>query len=145
MARGSDLWREACPAWREVGSFLLLNPRMDPARRAQVLAAEFPDLPDHVWLATSGTGGSLKLVALSRGAMECSALAVNLHLGVARDDVWINALPLFHVGGLGVTVRSHLAGTRFETFHDAWEAPFAVLALQGPTSLFVHPAVEKVE
>lgn len=30
-------------------------------------------------------------------------------------------------------------------FHDAWDAPFAVLALQGPTKLFVHPVVEKVE
>ena len=31
-----------------------------------------------------------------------------------------------------------------ENFHDAWDAPFAVLALQGPTTLFVHPLVEKV-
>ena len=31
-----------------------------------------------------------------------------------------------------------------DDFHDAWDAPFAVLALQGPTTLFVHPLVEKV-
>jgi hypothetical protein len=29
-------------------------------------------------------------------------------------------------------------------FSDAWDAPFAVLALKGPTELFVHPLVEKV-
>ena len=31
-----------------------------------------------------------------------------------------------------------------ESFHDAWESPFAVLALKGPTELFDHPVIEKV-
>ncbi len=31
-----------------------------------------------------------------------------------------------------------------DSFHDAWDAPFAVLALKGPPALFVHPVVEKV-
>ena len=128
MARGSDLWRESCPDWAEAGSFLLLNPRMDPTRREQVLAAEFPDLKDHVWLATSGTGGTLKIVALSRGALECSATAVNHHFGASRDDMWLNALPLFHVGGLGIMARSHLSRARCEMFADAWDPQRFVIA-----------------
>jgi O-succinylbenzoic acid--CoA ligase len=100
---------------------MLLNPRMPDALRRQILAADFPDLPDHVWLATSGTGGRLKLVALGRKALEASARAVNAHLGASAHDVWINPLPLFHVGGLGILVRVQLAGSRGEMFRGAWD------------------------
>ena len=31
-----------------------------------------------------------------------------------------------------------------DEFHDAWAAPFGVLAMKAPTALFVHPVVEKV-
>ena len=31
-----------------------------------------------------------------------------------------------------------------DSFPDAWEAPFGVLALHGPTGIFVHPLVCKV-
>jgi o-succinylbenzoate---CoA ligase len=110
MLRGVDLWRETCPLRDEAGSFLLLNPRMAEALREQVLAAEFPDLNDHVWLATSGTGGQLKLVALGRSALAASARAVNQHLEATAEDVWVNPLPMFHVGGLGMWWRANLAG-----------------------------------
>jgi O-succinylbenzoic acid--CoA ligase len=100
---------------------MLLNPRMPDALRRRILAADFPDLPDHVWLATSGTGGRFKLVALAREAVEASARAVNAHLGASAHDVWINPLPLFHVGGLGILVRAHLAGSRCEIFRSAWD------------------------
>ncbi len=82
--------------------------------KERILAAEFPDLPGHVWLTSSGTGGRLKIVALSRGAFEASARAVNAHLAAASDDVWINPLPLFHVGGLGIAVRAAMSGSRWE-------------------------------
>ena len=122
MLRGLDLWRESCPSWEEGGSFLLLNSRMQDGLRRRILEADFPDLPDHVWLATSGTGGRCKLVALGRSALEASARAVNEHLGAMADDVWLNPLPLFHVGGLGILVRAYLAGSRCEVFAEAWEA-----------------------
>jgi O-succinylbenzoic acid--CoA ligase len=87
---------------------------MQEALRQRLLEADFPDLPDHVWLATSGTSGRLKLVALASQAMEASARAVNAHLGASAQDVWINPLPLFHVGGLGILVRAHLTESRCE-------------------------------
>ncbi len=121
MVRGATLWRETAPNWGERGSFLLLNPRMPEALRTRVMAAEFPALDDHVWLATSGTGGVLKMVALGRKALEASARAVNAHLGVRADDVWLNALPLFHVGGLGIRVRASVAGVRCVELADEWE------------------------
>ena len=121
MLCGLDLWRESCPSWEEEGSFLLLNPRMQDGLRRRIVEADFLDLPDHVWLATSGTSGRCKLVALARQALEASARAVNAHLGAAAQDVWINPLPLFHVGGLGILVRAHLTGSRDEVFHGAWD------------------------
>ena len=121
MLRGLDLWREGCPPWESGGSFLLLNPRLAPVWRDRVLAAEFPDLADHVWLGTSGTSGCLKIVALSRMAFEASARAVNLHLAVGAADVWIDPLPVFHVGGLGIVVRAALAGVPGHHLDD-WNA-----------------------
>jgi O-succinylbenzoic acid--CoA ligase len=128
MALGSDLWREKCPAWEDGGSFLLLNPRLPEAWRHRVMVAEFPALADHVWLATSGTGGVLKLVALSRDALEASARAVNAHLGVSSSDVWVNPLPLFHVGGLGIMVRSALSGSTWRPA-TAWNGEVFVAEL----------------
>jgi o-succinylbenzoate---CoA ligase len=119
MPRGSDLLRPEPSAWGKGISGLLLNPRMPGT--ARILAAEFPDLPDHLWLATSGTGGKLKLVALSHAALEASARAVNTHLAATSSDLWINALPLFHVGGLGILVRAALAGARWERL-AGWDA-----------------------
>ena len=100
---------------------MLLNPRMPAAWRERVLAADFPDLPRHVWLATSGTHGLLKVVALSRSALEASAYAVNERLGAGVGDVWLRPLPLFHVGGLGIEVRAALTNSRVETC-DEWSA-----------------------
>lgn len=121
MSCGAELWRPEAPAWPGRGSFLLLNPRLPEPLRARVMVAEFPALEDHVWLATSGTGGRLKLVALARTALEASARAVNAHLAAAAEDVWLNPLPLFHVGGLGIRVRASLAGSRCEEFAGGWE------------------------
>lgn len=89
---------------------MLLNPRLSETWRECVLGAEFPDLKDHVWLGTSGTSGNLKMVALARTSLEANARAVNSHLGVTSRDVWLNPLPLFHVGGLGIVVRAALGG-----------------------------------
>ena len=100
---------------------LLLNPRLAMPIRDRVLSSVFPDLADHVWVATSGTSGACKVVALSRDALECSAHAVNERLAAGSNDVWLNALPVFHVGGLGIVVRSHLAGSQCEFFDGPWD------------------------
>ncbi len=109
------------PRWEEGRSFLLLNPRLPAAVRTRVLSADFPEAPGRVWLATSGTRGLLKMVALSRAALEASARAVNDHLGAGPSDVWLNPLPVFHAGGLGIFVRAALSGARDED-GGAWSA-----------------------
>jgi o-succinylbenzoate---CoA ligase len=97
--------------WNNSESHVLLNPRMPTDERAR-LRSYVTDLPGHLWLATSGTTGSLKLTALSKNAMLASAAAVNRHLQSTADDVWWCVLPLFHVGGLGIFARALLSGAR---------------------------------
>jgi len=97
--------------WLSEDSHLLLNPRMPEEERRRLESFVIP-LPGHVWLATSGTTGSLKLTALSKRALLASAAAVNRHLQSDAKDVWCNVLPTFHVGGLGIHARSFLSGAR---------------------------------
>jgi o-succinylbenzoate---CoA ligase len=99
--------------WESSETHLLLNPRLPDIDRVMLerLAAATP-LERHVWLATSGTTGSLKLVALSKRALLASAAAVNRHLESDSRDIWACVLPRFHVGGLGIYARAYLSGAR---------------------------------
>lgn len=97
--------------WLSDESHVLLNPRM-PEEEQQTLRSFVRDLPAHLWLATSGTTGALKLAALSKEAMLASAAAVNRHLHSDATDVWCRVLPLFHVGGLAIHARAFLSGAR---------------------------------
>ncbi len=101
---------------------LLLNPRMPEEDRAALerLAAEAAPLRAHVWIASSGTTGKLRLVALSKDAILASAAAVNRHLSITSHDSWINVLPTFHVGGLGIYARARLSKSR--VIPMAWDA-----------------------
>jgi o-succinylbenzoate---CoA ligase len=92
-------------------SHLLLNPRMPDAERKR-LEGIVPNIAAHVFVATSGSTGAIKLVVLSKQAILASAAAVNERLEVTSRDVWAAVLPPFHVGGLGVYARCHLAGAR---------------------------------
>ena len=68
----------------------------------------------------------------------------------ARRDVWAHALPVFHVGGLGILARAHLAGARVvaaiqkrwdpAAFLEAVEPSGATLSALVPSQL--HDLVE---
>jgi len=95
-----------------------------------VAAGDFPgDIPalpglrGHVLFSTSGSSGAPKWIALSKAALLASAAAVNRHLEVAQASCWGLALPLHHVGGFGVAVRTYEAGCRFAHFDLRWDAP----------------------
>lgn len=97
--------------WQSDESHVLLNPRM-PERERATLESYVTPLRRHIWLATSGTTGALKMTALSKDAMLASAAAVNRRLESTANDVWCCVLPTFHVGGLGIHARAHLSGAR---------------------------------
>ena len=59
---------------------------------------------------TSGTTGVPKGVRLTMGNWEAAALGSVQHLGHGPNDTWLLAMPLHHVGGLGIILRSAYAG-----------------------------------
>lgn len=60
---------------------------------------------------TSGTSGAPKPVELSHANHLWSALASALRIGVEAADRWLCCLPLNHVGGQTILLRSALQGT----------------------------------
>ncbi len=60
----------------------------------------------HTVIHTSGTTSAPKPVALTVGNHHASALASARALGVQDSDRWLCVLPVFHVGGLAVLLRS---------------------------------------
>ncbi len=62
-------------------------------------------------LYTSGTTGRPKGARLRLGNFYWSAVGSAELLGVDPADRWLACMPLFHVGGLSIAIRSALAGT----------------------------------
>lgn len=61
-------------------------------------------------LYTSGTTGRPKGAVLGAEAFRASAEGSARVIGAACDDRWLVCMPLFHVGGLSILIRSCLAG-----------------------------------
>ena len=80
---------------------------------AERYAAQFSLDDRAVVMFTSGTSGRPKAVELTWRNLTGSAAAFNEHLDAAATDVWQLALPLYHIGGFQVMVRSILAGCSF--------------------------------
>ncbi len=60
---------------------------------------------------TSGTTGSPKIVPLKRLQMLYAAQASSQNLQPSRNHLWLLCLPLHHVGGISVILRSLLYGS----------------------------------
>ena len=76
---------------------------------------------------TSGTSGQPKGAELTFANHFWSATASACRLGVQEEDRWLNCLPLYHIGGLAIILRSCLYGTAVilhERFDEkaVWEA-----------------------
>jgi o-succinylbenzoate---CoA ligase len=65
----------------------------------------------HSVIHTSGTSGTPVPVELTYANHHSSAMASAESLGVDPDDRWLCPLPLHHVGGLAVLLRSAIYGT----------------------------------
>lgn len=93
---------------------------MEQARQmvnlAEAVSQQFKgQFKNHFFVMTSGTtGAGLRWVVLSEEAVLASAQAVNQYLQSDHRDCWIQSLPEFHVGGLGIRARGMLSGARIE-------------------------------
>jgi o-succinylbenzoate---CoA ligase len=135
--------------WQARDTVVTANPEW-VQRQAGGLAditRRLPTLEAHVWVATSGTShdtpGRLRWIALSKDAFLASARAVNAHLSATSSDVWAHALPVFHVGGLGILARAWLSRSPVvPTVSDRWSAAdfHAVVAQSGATLAALVPS-----
>lgn len=127
---------------------LLLNPKLNGEDRVSFEKAwEFAvselNLESHIAMATSGTTSLTgKLVLLSKAAFLDSAKSVNRHLELDENDIWLKALPRFHVGGLSILARAFLAQSKvFEYSDEKWSAEsfHKVLTNSGATLISLVP------
>ena len=65
-------------------------------------------------MATSGTTGSPKIVMYTMDQLVASADATAARIGVMASDKWLCCLPIAHIGGLSVIIRSLLLGNPVE-------------------------------
>lgn len=80
-------------------------------------------------LQTSGTSGRPKSVGLTFGNLLWSALGSAAALGYEPGDRWLCSLPLSHVGGLSIVVRSAIAATH-AVVHERWDTTRVLEALR---------------
>lgn len=118
-------------AWADGDAILPVDQRLPEPARAALLAAARPHSivtadgtsaldrgaptladGDRLVVASSGTTGTPKLLVHTLDGLAAHAAAVHAHLSVDPGrDRWLACLPLAHLGGLGVVIRSLLTGT----------------------------------
>ena len=84
----------------------------------------------HCRILTSGTSGGPRPVGLTYGNHLWSAVGSAFNLGVEPTDRWLCALPLFHIGGLSIVMRSVIYGTT-AVVHDGFDVDSVAGALEG--------------
>lgn len=118
--------KKNCLDWESEDTEVFINPRMPNGQLKYLNACDFhKNWKGHIWLLTSGTTSKpneYKWVALSKRAFVVSASAVNKHLESTKEDIWLNVLPYFHVGGLAITARAWLSGAQVINFDLKWTA-----------------------
>lgn len=70
---------------------------------------------------TSGTTGNPKGVLQTYGNHWWSAVGSALNLGLNENDSWLCAVPIFHISGYSILMRSVIYGMKmvlFESFHE---------------------------
>ncbi len=132
-------------ALSKLGAVVLpLNNRLTEAERRQVVKAERPalglsdageltqteaDLPllgehdmddVHCRILTGGSSGEPHAVGLTYGNHLWSAVGSAFNIGVQPDDCWLCCLPLSHIAGLSIVMRSVIYGTAVG-LHDGFE------------------------
>src|SRR3954452_14053344 len=123
--------RERTAQVREAGS--VIDAPLRAVAPSPPVPAHVPDPGDPCLVVhTSGTTGAPRPVTLSFGNVLANALGCFAALGHSRSERWLCPLPLSHVGGLMVLLRSVIAGTT--AVLDSWRDDITIASLV-PTQL----------
>lgn len=132
-------------ALMKVGAALLpLSPRLTAAERARVIEtveptfdlddpglltqteADLPLLGEHdndaicAYVLSSGSTGAPKPIGLTYGNFLWSAMGGAFNIGVDPADRWLCCVPLSHIAGLSIVMRSAIYGTT-AVLHDGFD------------------------
>jgi o-succinylbenzoate---CoA ligase len=112
--------------WLSLDSSVLCNPAIptEAIQELNGLIHATSDFKGHFWLSTSGSQNQ-KWVGLSKNAILASAESVNRFIDASHSDCWVQALPSFHVGGLGVFARAYLNGASVSDFRSDCKGPWS--------------------
>jgi O-succinylbenzoic acid--CoA ligase len=102
----------------QVRRFLLTDePGQDgPSPSISALRSEIDLAATQAIMYTSGTTGQPKGVLITYGMQWWNAAGSMLNLGLEPEDCWLACLPLFHIGGLSILMRSVIYGMRVVLF-----------------------------
>jgi o-succinylbenzoate---CoA ligase len=75
----------------------------------------------HSIIHTSGTTGNPKGTLITFGNLWWSSVGSALNLGNHADDCWLACMPLFHVGGMSIAVKSVIYGIPM-VLHTSFDA-----------------------
>ncbi len=91
-------------------ALLSAKPGRLPQRIAMLLEqAELPGCAE-LLISTSGSTGEPKQVMLSAANLEASVRASRNRIPLGPGDIWLDCLPLKHIGGIAITYRCAEAG-----------------------------------
>jgi O-succinylbenzoic acid--CoA ligase len=106
------------------------------AADAGLTEADLPLLGEHdldalcCRILTSGTSGRARPIGLTYGNHLWSAVGSAFNLGVEPTDRWLCCVPLFHVSGLSIVMRSVIYGTT-AVVHDGFDVDRIAESLEG--------------
>ena len=106
------------------------------AADAGLTEADLPVLGEHdldelcCRILTSGSSGRPRPVGLTYGNHLWSAVGSAFNLGVEPTDRWLCCVPLFHVSGFSIVMRSVIYGTT-AVIHDGFDVDRVAEALEG--------------
>ncbi len=90
-----------------------------PERRAMKKPPELPGIA--LIISTSGSEGQPRSVPLGTTQLNAAAAAANARLGLTAGDLWLNCMPLFHIGGQSILWRCARADAAI-LLHDGFNA-----------------------
>jgi o-succinylbenzoate---CoA ligase len=93
---------------------------------------------------TSGTGAAPKPIELTYGNLLWSALGSGVALGADAEERWLCALPLAHIGGLSILLRSAIYATT-AVLHERFEVDRVLAALRGEGITLVSLVAQTLE
>jgi O-succinylbenzoic acid--CoA ligase len=141
-------------ALMKLGAVVLpLDPKLREAERRRIFASQRPalelsdpgeltqteadlpllgehDMDDlHCRILTGGSSGDPKAIGLTYGNQLWSAVGSAFNIGVHPDDCWLCCLPLSHISGLSIVMRSVIYGTAVG-LHDGFEVDRVAAAFE---------------